>query len=97
MASRRSEPPFEFLETASKQSLSSFELSRLNHANNLRREIAILVDEWVEEVASAMLARWLLNRRRLPRHANSSRSKSIQHDDRIAVALRATLSQRGCT
>ena len=52
--------PWEYLCQASQPSLQSFELTRLNHAANLRKEIAALVDEWMEETAAAMLARWLL-------------------------------------
>jgi hypothetical protein len=35
----------------------------LSHASNLRKEIAALVDQWVEENSSAMLARWLMEHR----------------------------------
>lgn len=52
--------PWEYLRNASVRSLESFELTRLSHAANLRKEIASLVDEWVDESANAMLARWLL-------------------------------------
>jgi hypothetical protein len=52
--------PWEYLRNASVRSLESFELTRLSHAANLRKEIASLVDKWVDESASAMLARWLL-------------------------------------
>jgi hypothetical protein len=43
--------------------LQSFELSRLAHAANLRKEIAALLDQWMEENAAAMLARLLLQQR----------------------------------
>ncbi len=52
--------PFEYLRSASVQSLESYELSRLSHAANLRKEIVALVNEWLDETAGAMLARWLL-------------------------------------
>ncbi len=58
---RRFDPPWEFLRTASVSTLGHFELSRLNHAANLRREIATLLDEWLEESVSALLARWLMD------------------------------------
>jgi hypothetical protein len=74
MPSRRTVPPFEFLEKASKQSLASYELSRLNHASNLREEIAELLDAWLDEQSAALLARWLLERHRV---ANSQRAKTI--------------------
>lgn len=74
MAAHRPHPPLEYLEEASDKSLQSFELSRLNHAANLRREIAELVDRWLEETAGALIARSLLERRREGRGA---RPKSI--------------------
>ncbi len=57
------DPPWEYLRQASATSLQSFELSRLNHAANLRHEIAALMDQWLEETSQAMLARWLLENR----------------------------------
>ncbi len=65
--------PWEYLCQASQPSLQSFELTRLNHAANLRKEIAALVDEWMEETAAAMLARWLREHWNLVRGSASSR------------------------
>lgn len=59
----RTQPPWDFLLTASRNSLQSYELSRLGHAANLRKEIAQLLDAWVEENSAAMLARWLMENR----------------------------------
>ncbi len=59
----KTEPPWEFLLSASRNSLYSYELSRLNHAANLRKEIAQLLDTWLDENASALLARWLMQQR----------------------------------
>jgi len=44
--------------------LQSFELARLNHVANLRQEIAVLIDQWIQETAEAMLARWMLDHHR---------------------------------
>lgn len=60
MPPSRLEPPLQYLRAASRASLQSFELTRLNHAANLRGEIGALVDQWLEETAEAMLARWIL-------------------------------------
>lgn len=54
------QPPWEFLLSASRNSLQSYELSRLSHAANLRKEMAALMDQWIEETSAAMLARWLM-------------------------------------
>jgi hypothetical protein len=61
MSITRIAPPIDYLHSTSRSSLQSFELARLNHAANLRREIAVLVDQWLEETAEAMLARWMLD------------------------------------
>jgi hypothetical protein len=62
----KTQPPWEFLLSASSNSLQSYELSRLNHAANLRKEIAQLLDTWLDENASALLARWLMRQREHP-------------------------------
>jgi hypothetical protein len=43
--------------------LQSYELTRLSHAANLRKEIGALLDQWMDENASAMVARWLMEQR----------------------------------
>lgn len=62
MTHRVVNPPWDYLREASTPSLRSFELSRLNHAANLRKEIGALIDQWLEETASALLARCMLAR-----------------------------------
>jgi hypothetical protein len=66
MATRRITPPWDYLHEASNPSLETFELSRLNHAANLRKEIAALLDQWIEETAEAILARWVREDRKFP-------------------------------
>jgi len=61
--SHKTQPPWEFLLSASRNSLQSYELSRLSHAANLRKEIAALIDQWMEETSAALLARWLMEHR----------------------------------
>jgi hypothetical protein len=62
----KTQPPWEFLLPASRNSLQSYELSRLSHAANLRKEITQLLDSWLEENTAAMLARWLIEQRERP-------------------------------
>ena len=64
----KTQPPWEFLLSASRNSLQSYELSRLSHAANLRKEIGALLDLWMEENSAAMLARWLMEHRERPQH-----------------------------
>lgn len=66
MSTRRITPPWDYLHDASITSLESYELSRLNHAANLRREIAVLLDQWIEDSTQALLARWVREDRSLP-------------------------------
>jgi hypothetical protein len=61
MTISRFTPPLDYLQAASRSSLQSFELARLNHAANLRQEIAALIDQWIQETSEAMLARWMLD------------------------------------
>jgi hypothetical protein len=63
MTTRSAQPPWEFLLSASKNSLQSFELSRLAYAANLRKQITVMIDQWIDENTAAMLARWLLDQR----------------------------------
>jgi hypothetical protein len=57
-------PSLEYLVTSSRQSLESYELSRLNQASNLRKELRDVVEEWVETEVDARFARWILECRR---------------------------------
>ena len=56
------QPPWDFLLSASRTTLQSFEQSRLNHAANVRKEIVQLLDAWLAENSNALLARWLIER-----------------------------------
>ena len=71
-------PPLDYMREASPASLQSFELSRLNHAANLRREIAALIDQWIEETSEALLARWMID------HRNSLHPSSLPSPDRLS-------------
>jgi hypothetical protein len=63
VTTRSTQPPWEFLLSASKNSLQSFELSRLSHAADIRKEIAALLDQWMDDHTNATLARLLLQER----------------------------------
>ncbi len=70
------QPPWEFLLTASRNSLQSYELTRLSHAANLRKEITALMDQWLEENSSAAVARWLIAQRERPADASDTSSSA---------------------
>ena len=58
----KQEVNWEFLLTSSKSTLQAFEMSRLNFAANVRKEIMQLLDTWVSESSNALLARYLIER-----------------------------------
>jgi hypothetical protein len=88
MSLRRMSPPIDYLGSASRASLESFELSRLNHAANLRREIAALIDEWIEETAEAMLARWMLEHHTILHQSQPSTAELVcTLEDPAAIPL----------
>ncbi|MBS1842407.1 MAG: hypothetical protein JSS69_10115 [Acidobacteria bacterium] len=79
MPNRHVLPPWEFLLSASRNTLQSYELSRLAHAANLRKEAGPILDQWVEELASAMMARWLLEHQGREILAPSASGESPEH------------------
>ena len=84
----KTQPPWEFLLSASRNSLQSYELSRLSHAANLRKEITQLLDSWLEENTAAMLARWLMEQRERPaeREQTERTSTPIGNDERTSAS-----------
>jgi hypothetical protein len=62
------QPPLEYLVMSSKATLESFELSRLNRAANLRKELRAVVEEWIQAEVDARVARCLLECRRAQEH-----------------------------
>src|SRR5277367_4058207 len=73
------QPPWEFLLTASRNSLQSYELTRLSHAANLRKEITALMDQWLEENSSAAVARWLIAQRERPTDSTDTPAAAESH------------------
>ena len=97
MTTRSAQPPWEFLLSASRNSLQSFELSRLAHASNLRKEIAALLDQWMEENAAAMLARWLLEQRERSSRAPDVLSAGESRNNGAHSASDNFLADRGAS
>lgn len=79
MPTRPSNRHSDYLHTASNASLESYELSRLNHAANLRREIAALIEQWIDETVEARLARSILEERALQRASLRREPLAPQH------------------
>lgn len=66
--SRGQDPPVRYLRECSDNSLRHFEVSKLEHVANLRRELSVLWEEMIEESALALLARWMIDNRGTLRH-----------------------------
>jgi len=62
-------PPVEYLRQCSSTSLRYFEISKLEHVANLRRELTVLLEEMTEESALALFARWMIDKRCEPPEA----------------------------
>ncbi|HXZ20112.1 MAG TPA: hypothetical protein VEG63_09185 [Candidatus Acidoferrales bacterium] len=82
-------PPVDYLRECSNTSLRYFELSKLEHVANLRRELAVLLDEMMEESALALFARWMLERRAIPAHTSGNGSSARGAEARKASSLLA--------
>jgi hypothetical protein len=81
------QPPFEYLISSSEESLESFELSRLSHVSNLRKELRTVLDEFVEAEIQARIARWILEGRRAQDH-------DADHDKDLEYASLAPRTQK---
>ena len=53
--------PIEFLLDSSVSVVGEFELSRLNHAANLRKELRAVTEQIIDDLAEARFARWMLD------------------------------------
>ncbi len=66
--SKRTEPQpgfvLEYLRTAPPRLLQAFELARLNHVTNMEKELGAILNQMVNEMAEALLARMMLENRK---------------------------------
>jgi hypothetical protein len=69
--------PYQFLLKASVPTLESFELSRLNHAANLKKQISALIDQYLDESAAALLARAMIMRMNHARPHSVDRKRQL--------------------
>jgi hypothetical protein len=56
-------PPLSFLLEASPTSLQDLELASLNRSRNLARTVRSEIEQWIEQEAAGMLARWMIKNR----------------------------------
>ncbi|MFZ0821427.1 MAG: hypothetical protein WAM91_15270 [Candidatus Acidiferrales bacterium] len=98
--SRTGNLPYQFLLKASVPTLQSFELSRLNHAANLKKQISELIDQYLDESTAALLARAMILRmtRARPHSVDRKRQLPAPHSaiasDRLLVSARSISSTR---
>jgi len=64
-------------------------MSKLEHVANLRRELAVLLDEMMEESALALFARWMLEGRSIPAHTSGSGNAAKREELRKMHSLLA--------
>jgi hypothetical protein len=76
----------EYLRSASPTMLQAFELSRLNHVANMRKDLQALVDRMVSDMSEALLARTLIDHRK---ELITKRSK-LTPDELLQITGRAT-------
>ena len=91
MINQRTQPPWEFLLTASRNTLQSYELSRLAHASNLRKEISSLLDQWLDENANAMVARWLIEQRERSVRAAAAAEAATEPQPTVCLLRRTAI------
>ena len=63
MSEAKSLPPLSFLLEASRTSLQDLELAALNRSANLGKAVRSELQQWIEQSAAAMLARWMIEHR----------------------------------
>jgi hypothetical protein len=84
--------PVGYLAGASKISLESFELNRLNQIANLRKELREVMGEWIEAEVEVRFARWVLENRQacpssvVPFPETTPEPAAIFESDRPALA-----------
>ncbi len=76
--------PYQFLLKASVPTLESFELSRLNHAANLKKQIADLIEQYLDESTAALLARAMITRMLRSRSHSVDRKRQLPAPRSIA-------------
>jgi hypothetical protein len=86
---RLGEPPEDYLRQCSNTSLRYFEMSKLEHVANLRRELTVLLEEMMEESALALFARWMLEKRSLPEGSSGNGNAAKSAESRRARSLLA--------
>lgn len=81
-------PPVEFLLVCSGVSLRDFELNRLNHAANLRKNLRLIQDELLQAESEAVFARWLIEHREALLASGQAvvLQKSFEFHDPLALA-----------
>lgn len=80
-------PPEQYLRECSNTSLRYFEMSKLEHVANLRRELSVLLEEMMQESALALFARWMLEKRSVPGGSPGNGSATKMAESRGARSL----------
>ena len=89
---RLGEPPVDYLRECSSTSLRYFEMSKLEHVANLRRELSVLLEEMMEESALALFARWMIEKRTAPGTSAGPRGSGNEEKTRVSRRARRLLA-----
>jgi hypothetical protein len=84
--------PYQFLLKASVPTLESFELSRLNHAANLRKQIEDLIEQYLDESTAALLARAMILRMHRSRPNSVEKKRQLPAPRFISSTREVTLA-----
>lgn len=78
------EIPINFLANCSIRSIEELMLSKANHAANIRKQLRIVIDQYIEEAVQEEFARWMLNNREEIRKEMKSLLNPVVLDGRSA-------------
>lgn len=67
----------EFLRESSPALLGSVELASLNRAANMEKEIRVMLEQWANDLATALLARFLIDNRDALLHMRVDASQKV--------------------
>jgi hypothetical protein len=84
--------PYQFLLKASVSTLESFELSRLNHAANLKKQIEDLIEQYLDESTAALLARAMILRMHRSRPDSVNKKRQLPAPRPISTARELTFA-----
>ena|ERR1700679_572829 len=84
---RDTQPPLDFFLTSSATGLQSYELSRMNHAANLRKELRQIMEEWIQAEVNARFARLVMESRTVLPCPASAATEPARSFEQLAISF----------